>query len=80
MLSIQIGGVDEDFIDNYGIKGCHVKNGKAFYGTGALAKIEHQKSLLKPNYRPNGYDCGTIFIYTCRFLKKYSLMLKIQKP
>lgn len=61
MTNLQIGDVGSDFIGNYSIKGCHAKARRAFFGIDGNI-IEHQISLIKPYFRPNGYDCGIILI------------------
>ena len=56
-LGLQIGDDVHEFIGDYSIKGCHSKDGTSFFGVGGSI-VDHQKSLVAPNYRPNGYDCG----------------------
>ena len=57
VLNLQIGNHEKGFIGDYLTKGCHANEGFAFYGTGGDL-IWHKTTLIKPNYRPNGYDCG----------------------
>ena len=61
--NLQLGNHERAFIGNYPIKGCHAKNGIAFFGTDATL-IDHQTSLIMPYFRPNGYDCGTFCTFT----------------
>ena len=60
-LGLQLGDKQNDFIANYPIKGCYAIDGKAFFGTKG-SKVEQQKSILRPHFRPNGYDCGIMQI------------------
>ena len=60
-MGLQLGEIGKDFPGDYSIKGCHALDGVAFYGTEGTS-IGHQTSLVKPHYRPNGYDCGTLTI------------------
>ena len=80
---MELGDHNNDFIGNYRTKGCHAKNGHAFYGTEDNSKsaskkerIGHQTSLVEPNFRPNGYDCST---FTNQLFTKYSLSNYSQK-
>ena len=56
-LGLQLGDNENDFIANHSIKGCYAIEGKAFFGTEG-SKVAHRKSILRPLFRPNGYDCG----------------------
>ena len=63
-LGLQLGDSENDFIANHPIKGCYAIEGKAFFGMGG-SKVEHRKSILRPFFRPNGYDCGIMQITLC---------------
>ena len=56
---LQLGGNGKDFEADHEIKGCHSKDGRAFFGIGGN-RFDHQISLVVPNFRPNGFDCGKI--------------------
>ena len=56
-LGLQLGDRENGFIANHSIKGCYAIEGKAFFGTKG-SKFEQRKSILRPLFRPNGYDCG----------------------
>ena len=58
-LGLQLGGAEREFIGRHHIKGCHAKNGTAFFGDEGT-DAEKKTTLLYPFYRPNGHDCGTI--------------------
>ena len=60
-LGLQLGDTKNDFIGNHTIKGCYSIEGKTFFGIGG-SKAENRKPIIKPLYRPNGYDCGNIWI------------------
>ena len=60
-MGLQLGEIGKDFAGDYSIKGCHASDGVAFFGIEGKS-IGHRTSLVKPNYRPNGYDCGTLVI------------------
>ena len=60
-LGLQLGDREDDFIANHSTKGCYAIEGKAFFGNYG-SKVEHRKSILKPLFRPNGYDCGNMQI------------------
>ena len=53
-----MGGNGKAFIGNYDIRGCHAQGRFAYYGIDWKEKDSHRKFLIKPFYRPNGYDCG----------------------
>ena len=71
-LGLQLGGNGTKFIGNYDVKGCHVERGIVYYGIEEDIH-EHRKFINAPFYRPNGYDCGSIFglliIYYEKILK-----------
>ena len=45
------------FVGNNGVKGCYAV-GKSSYFEEARSKNDHRKAVVKPMFRPNGYDCG----------------------
>lgn len=57
---LQLGGNGTKFIGNHDVKGCYVELGFVYYGIEEDIH-EHRKFLSTPFYRPNGYDCGSIF-------------------
>ena len=57
-LGLRLGDGDKDFIGNHGIKGCHAKRNEAYYGIEETDINKHRTTLVKPFYRPLGYDCG----------------------
>ena len=79
-LGLQLGDREDDFIANHSTKGCYAIEGKAFFGNHG-SKVEHRKSILKPLFRPNGYDCGNIQINLSKnriFLKRITLNMSYQ--
>ena len=61
-LGLQIGHDGKDFIGDYDIKGCHAEGKTAYFGMGGNGSIDSRSSLIKPTFRPNGFDCGNIVI------------------
>ena len=61
-MGLQLGEVGNDFIGNHPTKGCYAIAGIAFFGNGGV-DIDQRTSLVKPYYRPNGYDCDTILFH-----------------
>ena len=57
-LGLRLGDGDKDFIGNHGIKGCHAKRNEAYYGIEETHINKHRTTLVKPFYRPLGYNCG----------------------
>ena len=61
-LGLQVGGKGKEFIGMHIVKGCHAKGRMAYFGIEEKVGNGHLKHLVKPLYRPNGYDCGNLLI------------------
>ena len=72
---LQLGGEGKQFINHYATKGCHAQGKFAFYGIEAAELNRHRKSLVKPFYRPNGYDCSKYLNITSKYTVLYSFAL-----
>ena len=71
---MKLGDAKNKFIDDYFVKGCHSNKGYAYFGTGGGIS-DQQTSLVEPNFRPNGYDCGTLCLITVINLQRISLQI-----
>ena len=45
---------------NNGVKGCYAVGKSSFFEPEEHSINDHLKALVKPMFRPNGYDCGNV--------------------
>ena len=74
-LGLQLGDDGKDFIGNHGLKGCHAKRNVAYYGIEETDINKHRTTLVKPFYRPLGYDCG-IHLYIKVIFHAFNLLVQ----